>query len=33
MEMEMEKLKELLNKCNTQYEFIKLCDLEQEKNM
>jgi len=29
--MEMENFKELLNKCNTQYEFVKLCDLEQEK--
>ncbi|KAE9543348.1 hypothetical protein AGLY_003259, partial [Aphis glycines] len=29
--MEMEKLKELLNKCNTQYEFVKICDLEQGK--
>ena len=26
--MEMEKFKELLNECNTQYEFVKLCDLE-----
>ena len=29
--MEMEKLKALLNNCNTQHEFVKLCDLEQEK--
>ncbi|KAE9543726.1 hypothetical protein AGLY_002122 [Aphis glycines] len=29
--MEMENFKELLNKCNTQYEFVKICDLEQGK--
>ncbi|KAF0710374.1 Uncharacterized protein FWK35_00029710, partial [Aphis craccivora] len=31
LKMEMENLKALLNNCNTQHEFVKLCDLEQEK--
>jgi len=29
--MEIENLKELLNKCNSQYDFIKVCELEHEK--